>query len=391
MKNFIYYAPTKVYFGKGEHEKVGEIVAGYGFKKVFLHFGGGSVKRSGLLDTVKTKLREAGIDFVEFGGAQPNPVISHAREGIALCRREGCDLVLAVGGGSAIDESKVIAVGSQNDADPWEFTTKKKVPEKALPVGVILTLAATGSEMSASAVITNDELGLKRGYNSDFHRPLFSILNPELTYTVPPYQTACGIVDIMMHTLERYMTIPSEAEISDRIAEGLVKTVIAAGRTAMANPKDYEARANLMWAGSLSHNDLTGCGRSYMTVSHQIEHELSGMFPEVAHGAGLAVIFPAWMRYTYKHYLSRFTQYAVRVWNCEMNFDHPERTALEGIEKTEEYFRSIGMPLRLSELGIGEDSIHEMAVKCTNYGTRVLKGPIEYGEKEIEEIYRLCL
>ena len=328
---------------------------------------------------------------MEFGGAQPNPVISHAREGIALCRREGCDLVLAVGGGSAIDESKVIAVGSQNDADPWEFTTKKKVPEKALPVGVILTLAATGSEMSASAVITNDELGLKRGYNSDFHRPLFSILNPELTYTVPPYQTACGIVDIMMHTLERYMTIPSEAEFSDRIAEGLVKTVITAGRAAMANPKDYEARANLMWAGSLSHNDLTGCGRSYMTVSHQIEHELSGMFPEVAHGAGLAVIFPAWMRYTYKHYLSRFTQYAVRVWNCEMNFDHPERTALEGIEKTEEYFRSIGMPLRLSELGIGEDSIHEMAVKCTNYGTRVLKGPIEYGEKEIEEIYRLCL
>ncbi len=391
MKNFEYYTPTRVYFGRGTQNRVGEIVKSYGFERVFLHYGGGSIKKNGLYDAVTASLAENGIAYAELGGVKPNPTLEFARKGIEMCRAFDAQLVLAVGGGSCIDSAKVIAVGSKNDGDPWRFSMHEDTPKAALPVATILTIAATGSEMSASAVITNEALGLKRGYNSDFHRPLFSILNPELSYTLPPYQTACGIVDIMMHTLERYMTQISEAELTDRIAESLLKTVIAAGRTAIENPCDYDARANLMWAGSLSHNGLTGCGRDYFMASHQLEHEVSGMFPDVAHGAGLAVIFPAWARYVLPHNVARTAQYAVRVWNCDMNFDHPERTALEGIEKTEAFFKSIGMPSRLSEFGITEDAIPEMAVKCTNYGKRTLPGVVTLGQKEIEDIYRLCL
>lgn len=391
MKNFVYYAPTKVYFGKDEHKRAGEIVKGYGFKKVLIHYGGGSVKRTGLFDIVADSLTAAGIDYVEFGGVQPNPTLSFAKKGIELCRSENVDLVLAVGGGSAIDSGKIIAVGTMNDCDPWLFSSKKAIPDKALPIATILTLSATGSEMSASAVITNDELKLKRGYNSEFHRPLFSILNPELTYTVSPYQTACGIVDIMMHTLERYMTQKGEFELTDRFAESVLKTTIEAGRIAMKEPCNYEARANLMWAGSCSHNDLTGAGRDYFMVSHQIEHELSGMFDNVAHGAGLAVVFPAWAKYSYKYNIPRFCQYAVRVWNIEMNYEHPEITALAGITATENYFRELNMPLTLGELGIGRESIDEMAVKCTNYGARILPGLINYDKKEIIDILELCL
>ena len=390
MKNFEYYAPTKVYFGRGQEERVGEIVAGYGFKKVLIHYGGGSIKKTGLYDRVVKSLDAAGIAHVELGGVQPNPLLSLAKEGIALCRRENVDLVLAVGGGSAIDSAKIIAVGTKNDCDPWEFSMKRAVPKAALPVATILTLAATGSEMSASAVITNDELKLKRGYNSEFHRPLFSILNPELTFTLPPYQTACGIVDIMMHTLERYITQPGEAPLTDRIAEGLLKTVVESGRVVMADPQNYEARANIMWAGSLSHNDLTGEGRGFFMVSHQLEHEVSGMDDRIAHGAGLAVIFPAWCRYVYKYDIPKFCQYAVRVWNCEMDYANPEKTALAGIEKTAEFFRSLGMPSSLSEFGLTKDMIPEMTRKCTNFGTRTLPSYIEFGEKEIAELFELC-
>ena len=391
MKNFEYYAPTRVIFGRDTHKQVGEIIKGYGFHRVFLHYGGGSIKKSGLYDTVVNALKENGIEYTELGGVQPNPTLAFAKKGIEICREFKADLVLAVGGGSAIDSAKIIAVGSQNEGDPWRFSMKQDTPKAALPVATILTIAATGSEMSASAVITNEELGLKRGYNSPFHRPLFSILNPELTYTLPPYQTACGVVDIMMHTLERYMTQHSEMELTDRIAESLLKTVIAAGRTAMADPCDYDARANLMWAGSLSHNDLTGCGRDFFMVSHQLEHEVSGMFPKVAHGAGLAVIFPAWARYVLQENTARLAQYAVRVWNCDMSFDHPERTALEGIDKTAAFFKELGMPSKLSEFGITEAAIPEMAVKCTNFGKRTLPGVKELGQKEIEDIFRSCL
>lgn len=391
MTNFEFYCPTRVFFGRDQHKRVGEIIKGYGFKKVLLHYGGGSIKKTGLYDEVVKALNEAGIEFVELGGVQPNPVLGLAKKGIEICRKENVDLILAVGGGSAIDSAKVIALGAGNDCDPWLFYTKKREPKSALPVGTILTLSATGSETSSSAVITNEELKLKRGLNSDFNRPLFSIMNPELTFTVSPYQTACGIVDIMMHTLERYLTQKGEAEVTDRIAESVLKSTIHAGRAALKNPTDYEARATLMWAGSLSHNNLTGLGRDYFMVSHQIEHEISGMFPEVAHGAGLAVVFPAWAKYAYKYNIPRFCQYAVRVWNCEMDYENPESTAIAGIEATSRFFKEIGMPSTLGELNITEDSIEEMAVKCTNYGERTLPGYIEYGKKEIMDILRLCL
>lgn len=391
MINFEFYSPTRVFFGRDQQKRVGEIIKGYGFKKVLLHYGGGSIKKTGLYDEVVKALNDAGIDFVELGGAQPNPILGLVKKGIEICKKENVDLVLAVGGGSAIDSGKAIAVGAAHDCDPWLFSSKKKVPEGALPVGTILTLSATGSEMSSSAVITNEELKLKRGFNSEFNRPLFSILNPELTFTVSPYQTACGIVDIMMHTAERYLTQKGEAEVTDRIAEAVLKSTIQAGRAAMKNPRDYEARATLMWAGSLSHNGLTGLGRDYFMVSHQIEHEISGMFEEVAHGAGLAVVFPAWMKYAYKYNIPRFCQYAVRVWNCEMDYENPENTVIAGIEATIKYFKEIGMPTTLGELNITEDSIEEMAEKCTDYGGRILPGYIEYGKKEIIDILKLCL
>lgn len=391
MINFEFYSPTRVFFGRDQQKRVGEIIKGYGFKKVLLHYGGGSIKKTGLYDEVVKALNDAGIDFVELGGAQPNPILGLVKKGIEICKKENVDLVLAVGGGSAIDSGKAIAVGAAHDCDPWLFSSKKKVPEGALPVGTILTLSATGSEMSSSAVITNEELKLKRGFNSEFNRPLFSILNPELTFTVSPYQTACGIVDIMMHTAERYLTQKGEAEVTDRIAEAVLKSTIEAGRAAMKNPRDYEARATLMWAGSLSHNGLTGLGRDYFMVSHQIEHEISGMFEEVAHGAGLAVVFPAWMKYAYKYNIPRFCQYAVRVWNCEMDYENPENTVIAGIEATIKYFKEIGMPTTLGELNITEDSIEEMAEKCTDYGGRILPGYIEYGKKEIIDILKLCL
>jgi len=393
MNNFTYYAPTKVFFGKGEENNVGKIISSYGYKKVMLHYGGGSIKKSGLYDRVVKSLVENGIEYVDFGGVEPNPKLSMVRKGAKLCREQGVEMLLAIGGGSAIDSAKAIAAAAVTDEDVWNFNMKKSTPKNALKTATILTLAASGSEMSSSCVITNDELPawLKRGFGSEFNRPLFSILNPELTYTLPPYQTACGIVDIMMHTLERYLTKKSEAPLTDRIAEGLLKTVVDAGKIAMADPCDYEARASLMWAGSLSHNDLTSSGRDFFMVCHQIEHELSGMFDSVAHGAGLAVVFPAWAKYAYKYNVERFCQYASKVWNIDVDFANMERTALAGITATEEYFKSIGMPTRLSELNIGEESLEELAIKCTNYGARKLPGYVEYGKEEIIDILKLAL
>lgn len=372
------------------HERVGEIISNYGYKKILLHYGGGSIKKSSLYDTVKNSLETAGVSYVELAGAKPNPELALVRQGVELARKEKVELVLAVGGGSAIDSAKVIAAGAKNDCDPWLFSMKKATPKDALPVGTILTLAASGTETSASAVITNEETLMKRGFNSDFNRPLFSILNPELTYTVPKYQTACGIVDIMMHTLERYMTHKGEVELTDRIAESVLKSVIKAGKEAFRNPADYNARATLMWAGSLSHNDLTGLGREYFLVTHQLEHEMSGLFSEITHGAGLAVLFPAWAKYVYKNNIPRFCQYAVRVWNCEMDFENPDRTAVEGIEKTAAFFKELGMPSTLSECGITEEHIEEMAIKCTNYGERTLPGIKTLGKDEIADIFKLC-
>lgn len=391
MKNFTYYAPTRVMFGKGTEEELGKIVSGYGFHKVLIHFGGGSVKRSGLLERLEKSLAAAGVEYVEFGGVQPNPKLSLVREAIQVCVQEQADLVLAVGGGSVIDSAKCVAAGAaEPSVDPWEYLSRVKTVDKSLPVGVVLTIAASGSEMSSSCVITKEEGALKRSFNSDLSRPLFAIMNPELTYSVSKFQTGCGTVDIMMHTLERYFGTDGEAPLTDRLAEGLLKEVIEAGRIADREPDNYEARAALMWAGSLSHNSLTGLGRDYFMTAHQIEHELSGMFDQVAHGAGLSVLFPAWCRYIYKYAIPRFCQYAVRVWNLDMNYEHPERTALAGIQATEEYFRSLGMPTRMGELGIAltDAQIEELAEKATFFGTRIMPDYIPIGKKEIIEILR---
>lgn len=391
MKNFTYYAPTRVMFGKGTEEELGKIVSGYGFHKVLIHFGGGSVKRSGLLERLEKSLASAGVEYVEFGGVQPNPKLSLVREAIQVCVQEQADLVLAVGGGSVIDSAKCVAAGAaEPSVDPWEYLSRVKTVDKSLPVGVVLTIAASGSEMSSSCVITKEEGALKRSFNSDLSRPLFAIMNPELTYSVSKFQTGCGTVDIMMHTLERYFGTDGEAPLTDRLAEGLLKEVIEAGRIADREPDNYEARAALMWAGSLSHNSLTGLGRDYFMTAHQIEHELSGMFDQVAHGAGLSVLFPAWCRYIYKYAIPRFCQYAVRVWNLDMNYEHPERTALAGIQATEEYFRSLGMPTCMGELGIAlrDAQIEELAEKATFFGTRIMPDYIPIGKKEIIEILR---
>lgn len=395
MNNFEYCVPTRVIFGRDTQKRAGELIKEYGFRKVMIHYGGGSVKRSGLLDQVTASLREAGIEMVLFGGVQANPTLSKALEGMEICRREGVDFILAVGGGSVIDSAKCIADGAPNpEIDPWKFFMKEAVPPKALPHGNILTLSASGSETSQSCVITNEENGLKRGFNCPAHRPLFAVCNPELTFTVSRFQTGCGTVDILMHTLERYLGgTTKDTALTDRIAEGLMKAVIEAGTAADLNPEDYEARATLMWAGSLSHNDLTGLGREVMMTVHQLEHELSGKYPEVAHGAGLSALFCSWARYVCRDDPMRFAQLAVRVWDVEMNFENPLKTALDGIQRIEDYFKSLNMPVRLSELeaNVKEADFDEMAEKCTNFGRRVLPGIRELGKREMMEIYRMAL
>lgn len=393
MQNFEFYTPTRMIFGKDTHKQVGEVIKGYGFTRILLHYGKGSVKATGLLDEVVSSLKEAGIEYIELGGVEPNPKLSMVKEGVKLAKEFGAELILAVGGGSVIDSSKLIAAGALYDGDPWDFPSKKAVPNKALPVGTILTLSASGSEMSNSCVITNEDGWLKRGYGTDFNRPLFSICNPCLTYSVNKYQTACGIVDIMMHTLERYFTPGEPFMITDEMAEGVLRATIKAGKAAMANPEDYEARANLMWAGSLSHNNLTGVGTTFIMGCHQLEHELSGMYDNVSHGAGLAVIYPAWAKFMYKHVPDRFKQLAVNVWGIDSKGKSDEEVALEGIKASEEFFSSIGMPVRLSELDIDitEEAITEMSHKCTFFGTRTLPDYVELGQKEIEEIFRLAL
>ena len=394
MNNFEYCVPTKVIFGRDTQKRAGEIIREYGFRKVMIHYGGGSVKRSGLLDQVTASLEEAGIETILFGGVQANPTLSKALEGMEICRRENVDFILAVGGGSVIDSAKCIADGTPNpEIAPWKYFMKEAVPPKALPHGNILTLSASGSETSQSCVITNEENGLKRGFNCPTHRPLFAVCNPELTFTVNRFQTGCGTVDILMHTLERYLGgTTKDTALTDRIAEGLMKAVIEAGTAVDLNPEDYEARATLMWAGSLSHNDLTGLGREVMMTVHQLEHELSGKYPEVAHGAGLSAVFCSWARYVCGDDPMRFAQLAVRVWDVEMNFENPLKTALDGIQRMEDYFKSLNMPVRLTELeaDVKEEDFDEMAEKC-NFGRRVLPGIRELGKHEMMDIYRMAL
>ena len=355
MNNFTFYSPTYFVFGKDEENNAGKYVKRFGGKKVLIHYGGGSAVRSGLLGRVEKSLEAEGIEYVELGGVKPNPRSGLVYEGIELCRKEGVDFVLAVGGGSAIDSAKAIAAGTVYDGDFWDFYMGKEI-EKALPVATVLTIAAAGSEGSPDTVITKEEGMLKRGAGGEALRPVFSILNPALTQTLPAYQTAAGITDIMAHLLERYFTNTKNVEVTDRVIEGLLMTMIHEAPKVIANPDDYEARANIMWAGMMAHNDCCGVGRDQDWASHNIEHELSALY-DCAHGAGLAAVFPAWMKYTMHHDVMRFAQIANRVWGCSMDFQNPEVTAKAGIAAFENFLTSIGMPLTLAELGGREEDI----------------------------------
>ena len=387
MKNFIYNTPTRVYFGKGQEDNLGEILTSYGIKKVLFHYGKSSIKKTGLYDKVVNQLKAAKIDFVELGGVEPNPKLSLVLKGVEIAKKEKVDLILAVGGGSVLDSAKSISEGALVDHSPWLFNIGEKKPTKHIPVGAILTIAASGSDMSNSCVITNDETKEKRGFSSEENRCLFAILNPELTYSVSPYQTACGTTDIMMHTLERYFSLGDATPITDNIALGLLKAVYEAGQVVMKDPKNYEARATLLWANSLSHNTLTGLGRDYVMSVHQLEHELSGMFDNVSHGAGLAVLWPAWAKLSYKATPERFLRYSYEVMGIKKTND-PEADILAGIEKTKEFFKSIGMPTTLRELGIYEDSFEALANNAMFKGKRVLKDIVTVDYEMALKIYK---
>ena len=363
MQNFSYYSPTEFVFGRGAEEKAGEMIRKRGGTKALVHFGGGSAIKSGLMDRVTASLEAANIPYVTLGGVQPNPRSSLVYRGIELARAEGVDFILAVGGGSVIDSSKAIALGVPYDGDFWDFFCGKAKPEKALGVGVVLTLAAAGSEGSKSCVITQEDGGFKRGCGNELNRPKFALMNPEVTYTLPAYQTACGATDMMAHVLERYFTNEKGVDLTDRLCEAVLSAVIKAAPVAIAEPDNYDARAQLMWASTLAHNDSCGLGREGDWASHQIEHELSARY-DVAHGAGLAVVFPAWMRYQLDHDPMRFAQLAVRVWGCSMDFEHPEKTGLDGIGRFEQFLKDIGMPTRLSDMGVNPADIPAMAEKC---------------------------
>jgi len=388
MNNFNFYSPTYFVFGKSRETEAGKYVKRFGGSKVLIHFGGGSVIKSGLLDRVKTSLTKENISFAELGGVVPNPRSGLVYQGVEICKRENIDFILAVGGGSVIDSAKAIAIGALYDGDFWDFYTGKHV-EKALPVATILTISAAGSEGSTGSVITHEDGMLKRAANSDALRPVFSVLNPELTCSLPAYQTACGATDMMAHVLERYFTNTKDVEITDRLCEAVLLTVIKEAPKALANPNDYEARANIMWAGTVAHNDICGVGREQDWSTHQIEHELSGLY-DVAHGAGLAVMFPAWMKYVMKHDVMRFAQFAVRVWGCEMDFQNPENTAKEGILKFEQFLTSIGMPIRFSELGAKAEDIPTLA-KTMGLGTGTLGSFVKLTTEDVTKIYELAV
>ena len=390
MFDFKYFTPTKVLFGKNTEDKVAELIQEFGGKKVLIHYGGGSVIRSGLMQRVTDKLDAAGISYVKLGGAVPNPHLSLVYEGIELCKKEGVDFLLAVGGGSAIDSAKAIGYGLMNEGDVWDFYDYKRQAKASMPLGVILTLAATGSEMSDSSVITKEEGLVKRGYSSDFGRPKFAILNPELTMTLPDYQTACGCTDIMMHTMERYFTNGGNMEITDSMAEALLRTVKENAKILARDPKNYDARAEVMWAGSLSHNGLTGCGNDggdWMT--HKLEHELGGLY-DVAHGAGLAALWGSWARYVYKNCLPRFKRYAINVMGVPA-VGSDEEIALKGIEAMEDFYREIKMPTNLRELGVeaSDEDLKLMAHKCA-VGVNGGKGSARFlKEEDMLEIYKM--
>jgi alcohol dehydrogenase YqhD (iron-dependent ADH family) len=367
MQNFEYCNKTKIIFGKGTENQIGSETAAYA-NRVLLHHSGGFALRSGLIDQIKTSLKKSGVEWVELSGVQPNPRLSLVKQGIDIVKKEKLGLVLAVGGGSAIDSAKAIAVGAVNDGDIWDFFERKKSTDRALPVATVLTIPASGSESSISCVITNEEGPWKRGINFQCIRPVFSILNPELTFSLPPYQTACGIADILAHIMERYFTKVDHVELTDELCEGAMRTIIRNARTIFSGgERNYDARAEIMWAGSLAHNGLLDTGRIGDWGSHTLDHELSALF-DLAHGAGLAIIFPAWIRYNIKEDTKRLARFAAKVWGVEGAYYDYEQAALEGVLHMEDFFRSIGLPVRFSEANIDPSFIEEMAKRVVHFG-----------------------
>jgi hypothetical protein len=389
MEDFVYDGATRVIFGRGKEKEVGKEVKRLGAKKVLLHYGQGSVKKSGLYNTVVSALSAEGIEVFELGGVVPNPKVGLIREGVKLGKEKGIDLVLAVGGGSVIDSAKGIAVGVPYQGDVWDFSEKRIPPKSALPIGSVLTIPAAGSETSKYAVATNEDgpYPMKRDVvwvNNEVLRPAFAIMDPELTFSLPSFQTACGIVDIMAHVIERYFTSVRDVELTDRLCEAVLKTVIHNAYIVMKDPKNYNARAEIMWAGSLAQNDLLGTGRAADFASHMIEHELSAMY-NMTHGAGLAIIWPAWAKHVYKDNVERFVQFANRVWNVEMDFFNSEAIALEGIARMELFFKDMGLPTRLSAVKVPKDKFKEMAEKSVKLGSIKKMTP-----KDVEQIYELA-
>ena len=392
MKDFVYYAPTEVVFGKQSEEQVAAMVKKYGGSRVLVHYGGQSARRSGLLDKVCGLLREGGLMVTELGGVVPNPRLSLVRKGIELCREQNIDFLLAVGGGSVIDSAKAIAYGVCYEGDVWDFYLGKNQATACLPVASVLTIPAAGSEMSEASVITNEEGWVKLGYSNDISRPKFAIMNPERTFTLPPYQTAAGITDMMMHTMERYFTHDDDMTLTTELAEAVLRTMKDCAYEVMKNPEDYRVRAQIMWGGSVAHNGLTGCGISDDWATHQLEHELSGMF-DVTHGAGLAAIWPSWARYVMHERMSRFVRFAINVMGVTNDFSDPEATAMRGIEAVEQFYLAIGMPINIRQLigrEITDDEITEMVRKCSRDYTattgcfKVLKAA------DMEAIYKMA-
>ena len=388
MNDFDFYSPTYFVFGRGREAEAGTYVKKFGGSRVLVLYGGQSAKKSGLLDRVRASLTGAGLHTVELGGVKPNPRSGLVYEGIDLCRKEGIDFLLAVGGGSVIDTAKAIAIGVPYEGDFWDFFSGK-VPEKALPVGTVLTIAASGSEGSPDSIITNEKTLDKNSAEADCLRPCFSILDPALTESLPPYQTACGVTDIMAHAFERYFTNTEDVEVTDRLLEGVLLTMLHEGPRVMANPHDYGARANIMWAGMVCHNDMMGVGRKQDWNSHHLEHVLSALY-DCAHGAGLAVIMPAWMRYCADHHDGlRMAQMAVRVFGCQMDFADPRRTALEGIAAFRAFLKSIGMPLTFAEIGADPADIPKL-VEMNHVGGGVTGGYVGLTSDAIREIYEIA-
>ena len=392
MKDFNYYAPTEVVFGKKSEEQVAALVKKYGGTKVLVHYGGKSAVKSGLLDKVCNLLKAGGVDYVSLGGVVPNPRLSLAQQGIDLCRKEGVDFILAVGGGSVIDSSKCIGYGVPYEGNVWDFYLGKATPTKMLPIACVLTIPAAGSEMSESSVITNEDGDVKLGYSNNLSRPKFAIMNPCRTFTLPSYQTAAGVTDMMMHTMERYFTKDDDMDLTTDIAEAMLRSMKDAIFAVLKNPEDYRYRAQIMWGGSLMHNGLTGCGVSDDWATHQLEHELSGMF-DVTHGAGLAAVWPSWARYVMHENLSRFVRFAVNVMDVPNDFTNPEATALKGIEAMERFYHAIGMPINIKELigkEISDEEIKEMVRKCSRDYQRTCGCLKVLQAADMETIYKMA-